>query len=80
MILERVVKVVAMVITSSIPEQVITDLLVCTKQQNATLPEKKFWQWALAHASMASRLKSCYFGPYLAVALQNKVFKCLRAG
>ena len=34
---ERVVEVIVMVITSSIPEQVITDLLVCTKQQNATV-------------------------------------------
>ena len=39
------------------------------------LPEKKFSQWALAHTSMAYRSKSSYFGPYLADALQNKVFK-----
>ena len=38
-------------------------------------PEKKFWQWALAYASMASQSKSSYFGPYLVVALQNQVFK-----
>ena len=40
-----------------------------------SLPEKKFWQWASARASMASRSKRSCFGPYLAVALQNKVFK-----
>ena len=40
-----------------------------------SLPEKKFWQWASARASMASRSKSSYFGPYLAVALQNEAFK-----
>ena len=45
-----------------------------------SLPEKKFWQWASARASMASRSKSSYFGPYLVVALQNQVFKSLRAG
>ena len=38
------------------------------------LPDK-FWQWALAHASMASQSKSSYFGLYLAVPLQNEVFK-----
>ena len=40
-----------------------------------SLLEKKFWQWTSAHASMASRSKSSYFGPYLAVSLQNEVFK-----
>ena len=43
------------------------------------LPEKKFWQWASAHASMAYQLKSSYFGAYLMVALQNKVLNSLRA-
>ena len=45
-----------------------------------SLPKKKFWQWMSAHASMASQLKSSYFGPYLVVALQNKVLNSLRAG
>ena len=34
---EKVAEVIGMVITSSIAEQLITDLLVCTKQQNATV-------------------------------------------
>ena len=40
-----------------------------------SLPEKQFWQWASTHISMASQLKSSYFGQYLVVALQNSVFK-----
>ena len=37
-----------------------------------SLPEK-FWQWMPVCTSMASQLKSSYFGLYLVVALQNQV-------
>ena len=40
------------------------------------LPEKKFWQWALPVLLwLLDQKAATYFGPCLAVALQNKVFK-----
>ena len=45
-----------------------------------SLPEKKLWQWVSVHASMASQSKSSYFGPYLVIALQNRVVNIHRPG
>ena len=45
-----------------------------------SLPEKKFWQWALDYASMASRSKSSYLVHILQLPYKMKFLKSLRAG